>query len=289
MIKQVLRTTALAAAGLMLTLPAKAGMVDDAISAFAELDGYVQKSNDQIEDYEMDAAKTSLDEAQDGIAEYGELLNGINDASDNLAGLLGDAWEPAVSASANLSARITDTLGRVDSGTADFDGLISAADNAESAFNTARAFTQQFRGKLFAFREVTLADMRKLFDSDVGPNLEAARAALTARNGNEAQAKLALVVKALETLMSQANAAASMTVTLGDSVTKATESVWPSFAVLQKDVQSLQAVAGKSNPASALATITASEDTADKALNEAVNRMTDIEGRFVLICDSACR
>ncbi len=289
MFTRILRASAFAATGLVLALPARAGMVDEAISAFAEVEGHVREANDQIEDYEIDAAKASLDEAQDGIADYAELMDAIHDSSDDLAGLLGDAWEPALSQSANFSARITDTLGRIDSGTADFAGLLSAADAAESAFNTASAYSREFREQLFTFRAVPLSDMRELFDAEVRPNLESARTALSARNGNEAQARIAAVLKALETLNSQASAATSKTTTLGDQVAAAYEKTPEAFAQLVKDVQALQAVAGKSNPASALSAVTASEDAADKALNEATNRMTDIEGRFVLICDSACR
>lgn len=287
MIKRVLLSTALA--GIALALPAKAGMVEEAISDFAELDEHVQEANEQIEDYEMEAAKASLDEAQDRLENYVELIVAIQDAGADLAEPLGDAWDGAVVASANLKTRIDQVRGGIDTGTADFPSMISAADYAESVFNTATQFSREFRGKLFAFRAVILGDMRTIFDRDVRPNLEAARAALAVRNGNEAQAKISLALKALETLMSQANDASSMAETLGDSATEATESVWPSFALLQKDVQSLQAVAGKSNPASALSALATSESTADKALNEATNRMTDIEGRFVLICDSNCR
>lgn len=288
MFKRVLLQSAAVFAVFALATPAHAGMVDDAMSTFIELDGYVQQANKQNEAWEGDNAKESLEEAQDSADEYGQLMDAIHDASDDLAGQLGDAWEQAMSDGATLSAKITDTMGRIDGGSADFPGLLSAADTAESSFNAAKQFTQQFKGKLFAFRAVTLNDMRATFDNELKPNVEAAKTAMLARNRNEAAAAIGRAKTAADKLVGQANDAKSMTVTLGDSVTEATENLAPYFAAVQKDVQGLEAVLG-SNPNNAITTVSSSMATADKEITDSVNRMGGLESQFVLICDSNCR
>ncbi|MFT3808692.1 MAG: hypothetical protein QM698_02115 [Micropepsaceae bacterium] len=256
---------------------------------FADLHKNAQNVEDQLEDYEIDAARTSLDTAQDQVSDYAEIVNDIHESSDNLAALLGDAWEPVVSATANLSARITDTLGRIDNGSADVPGLLSAADQAEDALDTAREFSKGFAQRLAQFKDVTITDIRKVFDGSLRPALEAMRAALARRNSTEAQAKISDALKALDQMISQASAATTATTPLGSTVGELWEPVPPALSELQKAVVALQAVVGRSNPDSALSAVNTAEATADKALNEAFSRMTDAQGRFVLICDSICR